>query len=366
MMESRELPVTRAAVGTAAGAMRTRTLLAMALAATAIVSTVACSQAETTPEADEASGAQPAAGASIERLDPALDELIAPDAVIEKVATGFGFTEGPMWRDGKLWFSDVTGDKLRTVDRTGKVVEVLENSGGLENPPQGANIGSNGLVPAEDGRVLMAQMGARRIVSVDTQGNVEPFLSDYEGARLNSPNDMVYAPDGALWFTDPPFGLFNGMDDDPAKELKFNGVFRYAGGKLSPAITDLELPNGIGLSPDGKTLYVSDYANATIYAWNVGESGAVSGKRTLITLANRGEGGADGLKVDKLGNIWATGPGGISVVSAEGKLLGHINLPEVAANLAFGEDGQALWITGSTSIYRLPVNDIGVMPRFAR
>ncbi|UZK69653.1 SMP-30/gluconolactonase/LRE family protein [Sphingomonas sp. S1-29] len=313
-----------------------------------------------------AAAQEPARTARIERIDPALDTLIAADAPIERVATGFGFTEGPLWHDGKLWFSDVVGDKLRTVDRAGKVTELLANSGGLANPPAGASIGSNGLIPDRDGSVLMAQMGARQIVRVDAAGKVTPFLSAYQGKRLNSPNDLVYAPDGALWFTDPPFGLFNGMDKDPKKELPNNPVFRYAGGKLDAVITDLKLPNGIGLSPKGDTLYIADYGQATIFAYKVARDGAVSDRRSFFTFPKGPGGGADGLKVDLRGNVWATGPGGIWIFSPAGKTLGRIHMPETAANLAFGEQGDALWITASTSIYRVPIKGVGALPMFAR
>jgi gluconolactonase len=303
----------------------------------------------------------------VERVDPALDALIDPSASIERVATGFSFTEGPMWKDGRLWFSDVTGDKLRAVDPTGKVELLLANSGGLPNPPAGANIGSNAMVPDRDGTVLMAQMGARRIARVDSKIGVQSFLDNYQGKRLNSPNDLVFARDGSLWFTDPPFGLFNGMDKDPAKQLPYNGVFRYADGKLEPVITDLALPNGIGFSPDGKTLYVTDYGPpGVIYAYDVGATGKLSNKRTLIAFPAGGGGGADGLKVDTAGNVWATGPGGIRIVSPQGKVLGQIKLPEVAANLAFAGDGHTLYITASTSVYRLHTKVAGELPRYMR
>ncbi len=310
--------------------------------------------------------AQDAAAPRIERTDPALDALIAPDAKVERVATGFSFVEGPLWHRGRLWFSDVNGDKLRTVTRDGKVVEVLANSGGLPNPPAGKSIGSNGLVPAADGRVLMAQMGARRIVKVDAAGRIEPFLDRLDGKRLNSPNDMIYAPDGSLWITDPPFGLYNGMDKDPAKELPFNPVLRYAGGRLTAPITDLVLPNGIGLSPKGDALYIADFGQATIFAYPLSAGGRLGARRTVFTFPKEPGGGADGLKVDRRGNLWATGPGGIWIMTPAGRQLGRIRLPEVAANIAFGEGGNAAWITASTSVYRVPIRSVGMMPRFAR
>jgi gluconolactonase len=219
----------------------------------------------------------------------------------------------------------------------------------------------------KDGTVLMVQMGARRIARLDAKLGIHPFLSDYQGKRLNSPNDLVFAHDGALWFTDPPFGLFNGMDRDPAKELPFNAVFRYAQGKLTPVITDLKLPNGIGFSPNGKILYVTDYGPpGVIFAYNVGAGGKLSNKRTLISFPRGGSGGADGLKVDMAGNIWATGPGGIRIISPQGKMLGQLILPEVAANLAFVGDGHTLYITASTSIYRLHTKVAGELPRYRR
>ncbi len=314
--------------------------------------------------------AQPAATVAapkIERLDPALDALIDGNTPIEQVATGFSFTEGPVWHKGKLWFSDVTGDKLRTVDASGKVEVVLDNSGGLPNPPKGANIGSNGLVPDKDGSILMAQMGARRIARLDAQGKVTAVVADYEGKRLNSPNDLVVAPDGAIWFTDPPFGLFNGMDKDPAKEIAYSGVFRYANGKLTAAITDLPLPNGIALSPDGKTLYVSNYGEpGSIYAYALGANGALSAKRTVIDFPRDGRGGADGMKIDSKGNIWTTGPGGLWILTPQGKVLGRIRMPAQTANLAFGDDGKSVYITSSASVYRVKIKVPGLMPRYSR
>lgn len=307
-----------------------------------------------------------AADMRVERLDPALDALIAPDAKVERLATGFTFTEGPLWHQGRLWFSDVNGDKMRAVDTSGRVEELIQNSGGLPNPPAGKSIGSNGMAPDKDGTVLMAQMGARRIARVGPDLKVTDYLSSWQGKRLNSPNDLVFAKDGALWFTDPPFGLYNGMDKDPAKEVPFNPVWRYASGVLTPVITDLKLPNGIAFSPDGKTLYVGDYAVNTIYAYPVRAGGKLGERRTVIAFPRSGPGGADGMKVDRRGNLWATGPGGIRIVTPQGKVLGQIKLPAVAANLAWGGDGRTLYITASTSVYRLNTRVAGVLPRYAR
>lgn len=345
----------------------------MKLRALLTLCTIGCATAAlTVVAAPAAMAADPAAAdpatMTIERIDPGLDAVIAPGTTIERVATGFVFTEGPMWRDGRLWFSDVNGDMLRTVTADGVVTVLMKNSGGAVNPPAGASIGSNAMVTAKDGTVLMTQMGARRIVRLDAANAVHPFLSDYQGKRLNSPNDLVFARDGALWFTDPPFGLYNGMDKDPAKALPFNGVFRYADGKLTAAITDMTLPNGIGFSPDGKTLYVSNYGpDMYVRAYRVGANGALSDPRTIIRYPPKsGRGGPDGLKVDMAGNIWTSGPGGIRIITPEGKILGQIKLPEVAANLAFTGDGHSVYITASTSIYRLRAKVAGELPLYRR
>ena len=305
---------------------------------------------------------------TIDRIDPGLDRVIAPGTKVERVATGFVFTEGPMWRQGRLWFSDLQKDQMLTVTPAGKVTVQIENSGGLGSHPAGANIGSNAMATDKDGSVLMVQMGARRIVRLDARNGIHPFLSTYRGKRLNSPNDLVFARDGSLWFTDPPFGLFNGMDKDPAKELPFNGVFRYAGGKLQAPITDMMQPNGIGFSPDGKTLYVSNYGpDMYVRAYSVGANGALSHPRTLIHYPpNSGDGGPDGLKIDTAGNLWSTGPGGIRIITPQGKVLGQIKLPEVAANIAFAGDGHTVYITGSTSIYRLHSRIAGELPLYRR
>lgn len=219
------------------------------------------------------------------RLDPALDAVIAPGTRVGRVAGGFGFVEGPVWKSGRLYFSDVTDNNIRALDRMGNVVVVLKASGGLTNPPKGSNSGSNGLITDKDGTILVTRMGIGTIEKLDEKGALTPVLAKYEGKRLNSPNDLVFARDGALWFTDPSFGLPK-MDADPKKEIKFNGVYRYAGGKLTAMITDMKQPNGVGFSPDGKTLYVSNsMPDMVLRAYDVGADGKLSNKRILYRWA---------------------------------------------------------------------------------
>ena len=302
----------------------------------------------------------------IERMDPALDAIVDAAQPVEHVATGFVFTEGPMWVKDRLFFSDVRDDKMYSVTPDGKVEVLNPHSGGLAEHPLHVDVGSNGMAPSPGNTAVVARMGARDIARMEAPGQMKPFITHYEGKRLNSPNDVVYAPDGALWFTDPPFGL--GYLKDGAKaaqELPFSGVFRYAGGKLTAPITDMPLPNGIGFSPDGKTLYVDNFGpEGYLRAYDLGADGKLSNMRVVISFPGRQ--GPDGLKVDMAGNIWMTGPGGIRIITPQGKVLGQIRLPETAANLAFAGDGHTLYITGSTSIYRLHTRVAGEMPRYAQ
>ena len=297
----------------------------------------------------------PPGSMSIDRIDPGLDAVLAKNVAIARVATGFDFTEGPMWYRDKLWFADCRADKLYTMSADGNVTLMMENAGGVFNPDPN-NQGSNAMEIARDGTIVLTQMGNGSIQGMDPVTlKLAPFITKYQGKRLNSPNDIIYAPDGSLWFTDPPFGLI-GVDKSPDKELPWNAVFRYAKGYLTPAITDVPLPNGIGFSPDGKTLYISNYGpEMYVRAYDVGAEGTLSNQRDFIRYPGpQVREAPDGLKVDSAGNVWTTGPGGIRIIAPNGKVLGQIKLPEVASNIAFAaKDRRTVYVTASHSIYRL-------------
>jgi gluconolactonase len=292
---------------------------------------------------------------TIERLDPALDALVASGAVIEKVAGGFQFTEGPLWRpDHTLWFSDVPGNVVRSMTPQGMVTLLIENAGGVSTAPADSFIGPNGMAEAPDGSVWMAQHGDRRIVRIVADRTLTPVVSTFEGKRFNSPNDLVFARDGALYFTDPPYGLAK-QDEDPAKELRFNGVYRFANGRVQALVRDLNRPNGLAFSPDFKVLYVnnSDAAENLVMRYDVAPDGTLSGGRVFADLTSKIDGLADGLKLDSQGNLYTTGPGGVWVFSATGAHLGTIKPPETPANCGWGEDGKTLYMTAVTGIYRV-------------
>jgi len=316
--------------------------------------TVACSTAPPPAPTLEKS----ATVGSIVRLDPAFDELVPKDAQLEKLADGFTFTEGPIWRpSGVLWFSDVVGNVVRQWSPDGKVTEILNPGGydGKGNLPAGGYNGPNGMTADKDGAVLLCQHGYRRVVRISSDMRITTVVDKYEGKRLNSPNDVVYRSDGSFYFTDPPYGLPKG-DSDPAKELKFNGVFRMSNGKLQVVIKDLSRPNGIALSPDQQTLYIanSDEKNRVWMAYDIADNGAVSNGRLFADVtAEKDAGVPDGMKVDSKGNIWASGPAGIWVFSPAGKHLGTIKMPEIPANCNWGDNWKSLYITARTGLYRI-------------
>jgi gluconolactonase len=321
----------------------------------AVVFGAGCSTAPV--PAPESKPAESQGVGSVVRLDPALDTIVPPDRKIEKIAGGFEFTEGPLSRpDGSVWFSDVVGNVVRQWSPDGMVVEILRPGGyDQADAAPGSFIGPNGMCADKEGAVLLCQHGNRRIVRIGNSRQITTVVERYEGKRLNSPNDLVYRSDGSLYFTDPPYGLPK-QDEDPAKELAFNGVYRFAGDELQLLVKDLSRPNGIAFSPDEKVLYVanSDENRKLWMRYDVAADGTAANGRVFFDVTAETEAGLpDGMKVDSQGNVYATGPGGVWIFSPEGKHLGTIKTPEIPANCAWGDDGKSLYITANTGLYRI-------------
>jgi gluconolactonase len=320
----------------------------------------------------------------VERLDPAIDALVPPGARIEQLAEGFAWTEGPVWRQGDagqdgardtgagddgagyLLFTDIPRNTIYRW-REGEGVSVFLRPAGFTGPdPPGHELGANGLTLDPQGALVMADHGNRQVARLDERRYLKETLADrFDGRRLNSPNDLIFAPHGDLYFTDPPYGLA-GQDDDPAKELPFNGVYRRApDGSLALVTRELTRPNGLALSPDGRALYVanSDAARAVWMAYDVATDGSVPGApdargRVLFDatpLVRQGRAGLpDGLRVADDGTLFATGPGGVLVLTPDGRHLGTIVTGQPTSNCAFGDrDRRTLYITANDRLLRV-------------
>jgi gluconolactonase len=317
----------------------------------------------------------------IQRLDPALDQLVPANAKLEKVAGGFDkWTEGPVWtHQGSLLFAEIPANQIRLWKPGLKDAKVfMEKSGYVGSKAySGPEPGSNGMTLDPDGRVTVAGHARRnvwRLETLDPHASVTVLADSYQGKKLSSPNDLVYRSDGSLYFTDPPYGLPTQQDTDPEKELKVNGVYRIPNARQHKAgappdrdqlqliISDLPRPNGIAFSPDEKVLYIADSGDKVWMRYTVQPDGSVSdGKLLLDAKTDKTPGGPDGIRVDKKGNIYGSGPGGVWIISPEGKHLGTIKVPEVVANVAWGDkDGKTLYITASTSLYRIKLSVPGV------
>jgi gluconolactonase len=300
--------------------------------------------------------------------DPDLASIVPAEAKLEQVAGGFEFTEGPVWmkKENSLLFSSPNTNVIYRWVPNGKV-EVFRAKSGYSGVNMGDYFqpGSNGLTFDPEGRLTICQHGNRHILRVEPRGNTTVLADRYQGKRLNSPNDLVYKSDGALYFTDPPFGLPKAFED-PAKELPFSGVFRVHQGQVTLITAELNGPNGVAFSPDEKYLYVGnwDLLKKVVMRYEVNPDGSVSNGQVFYDMtAAEGEDAIDGIKVDQQGNLYVCGPGGVWILSAEGKLLGLLKGPENPHNLAWGdEDGRTLYLTALTSIYRIRLNIPGVRP----
>ncbi|PSB34110.1 gluconolactonase [Stenomitos frigidus ULC18] len=308
------------------------------------------------------------ASLKIDRLDPALDAIVPPNTKLEKLATGFQFTEGPVWiKDGGyLLFSDPNANTIYRWLTDGQV-SVFRTKSGYTGVDIGEykQPGSNGLTLDKEGRLTINEHGNRRITRLEKNGVLTVLADRYEGKRLNSPNDLVYRSDGALFFTDPPFGLPK-VFEDSRKELPYSGVYCLNNGKLKRLTKELNGPNGIAFSPDEKYLYVGNWDEKfkVVMRYEVNPDCSVSNGKVFYDMTKApGEDAIDGIKVDQQGNLYVSGPGGLWILSPQGKHLGTIVGSEHPHNLTWGDaDGKTLYLAAQTSIYRIRLNIPGIHP----
>jgi gluconolactonase len=288
----------------------------------------------------------------LQPISPKFSTLVPPDAKLETVATGFGFTEGPVWDPaGFLYVSDEELNKIfRVYLSDGRKEELIS----LGDP--------DGNTYDRHGRLIDCASVLRAIIAISKNGKYEILADHFERKRFNSPNDVIVGPDGALYFTDPALDLPKGQN----QELPFQGVFRLdPNGKVTLLTKDLTQPNGLAFSPDGKKFYVDDSEQRNIRVYDVASDGSLTNGRIFgEEPGEKNDGVPDGIKVDRDGNLFVTGPKGIWVWSPDGTHLGTIAMPEQPANLTWGgEDLHTLYITATTSVYRLQTATHGFVPR---
>ncbi len=286
---------------------------------------------------------------SVEIRDPRLAAVVGPEGAFERIATGCLFTEGPLWhpRDQYLLWSDMPGDHLRR----------WSARDGVTTFRKPCNM-SNGLAWDRQGRLLACEHASSQVTRTEADGRITPLATHYAGKQLNSPNDIVCAADGGIYFSDPPYGRaeYYGVKRD--QELSFQGVYRVGADPQSPILLadDFDRPNGLCFSPDGQRLFVNDTARQHIRVFDVRADGAISGGRVWAETVGEGPGAPDGMKLDSAGHVYCCGPGGIHVFTPEARCLGVIHVPEYTANMAWGDaDYRSLYVTASTSVYRLRV-----------
>lgn len=309
----------------------------------------------------------------IERLDPALDRLLDPSATIEVLSGGYTWTEGPVWvKDGGyLLFSDIPPNEIHRYRQGEGARLFLKPSGYTGSEPRGGEVGSNGLTLDREGRLVLAQHGDRRIARLDSPlakpvAKYTTLADRYGGARFNSPNDLVFHSSGDIYFTDPAYGMEKQWED-PKREMNYAGVFRRSAkdGAVTLLTREMTRPNGIAFSPDEKRLYVAQSdPNAAIWrVFDVKADGTLENSRVLFdssSMVKGRKGLPDGLKIDTDGNLWATGPGGVLVITPQGKHLGTVNTGQATSNCAFGDDGRTLYMTADDYLMRVKVKAKGM------
>jgi gluconolactonase len=300
------------------------------------------------------------------RHDEAINKIVGPNPKIFKLAEGFKFTEGPVWTSEGLLFSDPNANTIYKYSKDGKL-SVFKTPSGYS----GADIaayrqpGSNGITLAPEGHIVFNQHGNRRVVRLEKDGSETVIADRFEGKRFNSPNDLVYRSDGTLFFTDPNFGLPK-FGDDKRKELPHTGVYSLSKGRLQLLTTELTGPNGIALSPDEKYLYAGNWDDnrKVVFRYELQPDGTVKNGTLFFDFTPiKGEDAIDGVKVDVEGNVYVSGPGGLHIVSPEGKHLGTIVAPQHVHNMAWGDgDGKTLYLCARSGLYRIRLNIAGVRP----
>jgi gluconolactonase len=304
---------------------------------------------------------------AIERIDPALDAIIKNDAQVEILAEGYEWSEGPVWIESQkmLLFSDVPENTIyKWTEKNGAEVYLTPSGYTGATPSQSKEPGSNGLTLDQNGKLILCQHGDRRVARLDAPFDApKPIyitVADlYEGKKFNSPNDVVVRKNGDIFFTDPPYGLPQQNESDPTKEIPFQGVYKVStSGAVTVVVDSLTRPNGLAFTADGKTLIVanSDPAKAMWYAFDLGENDSVQNASVFFDVtenAKSEKGLPDGLRVDKQGNIFATGPGGIWIFNKEGKVIGKIKIPVPTANCELADDDKTLYLTADMYLLRV-------------
>jgi gluconolactonase len=328
--------------------------------------------------------AQSSSDNGVARLDPALDALISADAKVELVKGGFGFTEGPVWvqegREGHLLFTDMPGNVIWKLTPDGTASIHLSNVGyngpevwrwgGIQNNgrertdplfEEFAMIGADGLTLDRQGRLIVATFAGRSLMRVEKNGQRTVLADRYEGKRFGGPNDVVVKRDGAIYFTDT-YGAFRLREKDPRRELDFNAVFMWKDGKLTLVVKEMPTTNGLAFSPDEKYLYVNGGRDNYVNRYEVHADGTLANGTLFIDMRKEtGRGVTDGVRVDIMGNLYETAPGGVWIISPEGKHLGTIRVPEISTNIGFGDaDRKTLYIAARTGIYKVRVKTPGL------
>ena len=344
----------------------TRTLALTFTLATSLALFTGCQSAPKHPLPSSIKSHESETFGTLEVNDPYFFTLIELSSPIQKLASGFDWAEGPIWikEGGYLVFSDVPSNTVYRWKAGEGVSVYLHPSGYTGATPRAGEPGSNGLTTDSQGRLVLCEHGDRRIGRVEKNGRHVTLADRYNGKRFNSPNDLVYKSNGDLYFTDPPYGLEKNVDD-PKKEIPFQGVYRLKPNGEVTLLTDkMTRPNGIAFSPDEKTLYVanSDPKQAIWMAYDVQADGTIANGRVLFdvtSMVSSKKGLPDGLKVDAKGNLFATGPGGVLIITAKGQHLGTINTGEATANCAWGDDGSTLYITADMFLCRIKTKTKG-------